>query len=65
MSLLHDAIATKKFDTRMIERNLQRGQVSAEEVEKAVKALPDDSENVHQVTSDDLAFQEELSRRSR
>ena len=63
MALLHESIAEKKFDTRMVERNVQRTQLTAGEVEKYVKDLPDDSENLDVVTLEDLEFQEKVSRR--
>ncbi|NDD91137.1 hypothetical protein EBZ37_03530 [bacterium] len=64
MALLHESIADKKFDTRMVERNVQRGQLSATDVDKFVKDLPDDSGNFEVVTNEDLEFQEKVSRRS-
>ena len=63
MALLHESIADKKFDTRMLDRNVQRGQLTPTEVEKFLKALPDDGENLAQVTEEDLEFQEKISRR--
>jgi hypothetical protein len=64
MALLHEAMADKKFDTRMAERNIQRGQLTQAELDKVLKDLPDDAANVIVVTSDDLDFQERISRRS-
>jgi hypothetical protein len=64
MPLLHDSTNEKKFDVRMVERNLTRGQVSHDEIEKVLKALPDDSANAITVTDADLEKQELLSRRS-
>ena len=64
MALLHESIADKKFDTRMVERNVQRGQLSSAEAEKNLKELPDDSANLDVVTVEDLEFQERISRRS-
>ncbi|MBU6376314.1 MAG: hypothetical protein KGQ59_09990 [Bdellovibrionales bacterium] len=63
MALLHESIADKKFDTRMIERNVQRGQLNASEVDKFLKDLPDDSGSFEVVTEEDLEFQEKVSRR--
>lgn len=63
MALLHESIAGKKFDTRMIERNTQRGQLSPAELEKFLKDLPDDSGHFEIVTQEDLEFQEKISRR--
>jgi hypothetical protein len=64
MPLLHDSTNEKKFDVRMVERNLTRGQVSHDEIEKVLKTLPDDSANAITVTDADLEKQELLSRRS-
>ena len=55
MVLLHDAVDSKKLDTRMVERNVTRGVISANDVDKAVKALPDDSENAEYVNIQSLA----------
>jgi hypothetical protein len=54
MSLLHEAIQDKKFDTRMIERNLVRNVVSDKEVKTSIEKLPDDSENAEFISLDDL-----------
>jgi hypothetical protein len=43
MTLLHDAVEAKKFDTRVLERNLTRGVITDAEVKKAAQALPDDA----------------------
>ena len=43
MTLLHDAIEAKKFDTRVLECNLTRGVITDAEVKKAVQSLPDDA----------------------
>ena len=63
MALLHESIVDKKFDTRMIERNTQRGQLSPAELEKFLKDLPDESGNIEFVSQEDLEFQEKTSRR--
>ena len=57
MSLLHDAIIEKKFDTRMVEKNLVRNVVADKEVKAHVEALPDDSENAHFISLDELEDQ--------
>jgi hypothetical protein len=54
MTLLHDATEFKKLDVRMVERNLARGVVSQDEVEKSAKKLPDDAENADYTIVDDL-----------
>lgn len=61
MTLLHDAVEAKKFDIRTVERNMTRGVVSADEVEKAVKKLPDDTEAGDWVSIDSLMKDDEGS----
>ena len=63
MPLLHDSVNEKKFDVRMVERNVQRSLVQSEEVEKFIKSLPDDAANAVAVSEADLEKQEMLSRR--
>ncbi len=55
MSLLHEAVEEKMFDVRMIERNVARGTLQAEEVSKAAKKLTDDAENADYIAIDSLA----------
>lgn len=54
MSLLHDGILAKKFDVRMLEKNLTRGVVTDQEVKKFVEQLPDDSENAAFANVEDI-----------
>jgi hypothetical protein len=54
MALLHEAVEKKKMDTRMVERNVNRGVISQADVDAAVKALPDDAENATWVAIDSL-----------
>ena len=54
MTLLHEAVDAKKLDTRMVERNITRGVVSADEHDRAVKKLPDDAENAEYISLDTL-----------
>lgn len=61
MTLLHEAVEAKNFDTRMIERGLTRGIVSQDQVEKTAKALTDDSANALAVSLDDLAAWDGMS----
>lgn len=63
MPLLHDSTNEKKFDVRMVERNVTRGQVTQDEIDRVLKSLPDDSANAITVTEADLEKQELLSRR--
>jgi hypothetical protein len=54
MSLLHDSINEKKFDTRMLEKNLVRNVVTDKEAKAKVEALPDDAENAEYISLDEL-----------
>ncbi len=54
MTLLFDATEAKKFDSRVIERNVQRGTTKSEDYEKFLKELPDESENAEIVSIDAL-----------
>ncbi len=55
MALLHEAVEEKKLDVRVVERNITRGAVSAEEAKKAVSQLPDDAENAIWISVDRIA----------
>jgi type II secretory pathway component PulK len=55
MTLLHDAMTEKKLDTRVLERNVSRGVIRAEDAQKAAKELPDDAANAEFVSVDELA----------
>ncbi len=55
MTLLHEAFDAKNFDVRLVERNQTRNVVTSEDVEKAVKKLPDDAANAEWVSIEDLA----------
>jgi hypothetical protein len=61
MTLLHDAVEAKKLDTRVVERNQNRGMISADDVEKAVKKLPDDADAGDWVSIDSLMKDDEGS----
>lgn len=54
MALLHDSVGFKRLDVRLIERNIERGVLNADELAQAVKALPDDSENAEWVSVESL-----------
>ncbi len=54
MVLLDEAVEKKKFDTRMIERNVARNVVSSVEVEKMFSQLPDDEESAIWVSTESL-----------
>jgi hypothetical protein len=55
MTLLHDSIMEKKLDTRLVEKNLAKGILSPADHEKALKALPDDSDNADYTNLEELA----------
>lgn len=55
MTLLKDATEAKKFDTRVMERNVQRGFTKIDDLEKFVKDLRDDSENAEYISIEELA----------
>jgi len=55
MALLHEAVEKKKLDVRMVERNVSRGVISQADVDQAVKALPDDSDNAIYISVESLA----------
>lgn len=54
MTLLHEAVDAKKLDVRMVERNLTRGAISADDVEKGLKKLQDDAENADYINVEAL-----------
>ncbi len=54
MVLLNDAVQEKKFDVRIIEKNVERGVLSSDELAKALKTLPDDSAHAQFVSVDSL-----------
>lgn len=55
MTLLHEAVDAKKFDVRMVERNVTRGVVSSEDAAKISKQLPDDADNGEWVSLESIA----------
>ena len=54
MSLLHDSIQEKKFDVRMLDKNLVRNVVSDKDVKSHLEQLPDDSENASYTNIEEL-----------
>ena len=55
MGILKEAVESKKFDIRVMERNIERGLISPTEAEKFVKDLPDDSGNADWLNVEELA----------
>ena len=52
--MLSDATKDKKMDIRVLEKNLSRGVISAEEAQAAVKKLKDDADNAIWVNVEEL-----------
>jgi len=61
MSLLHEAVDQKKFDSRITQRNMERGILRPEEFDKFVKSLPDDAEKATSISLDTLMADESSS----
>ena len=57
MTLLHEAVDFKKMDVRLAERNVTRGVLTPEEMEKNFKKLPDDAANAEWVSLEQLHSQ--------
>jgi hypothetical protein len=55
MTLLHEAVEAKKFDVRVIERNVARNVISAADADKNAKALPDDAEASEWISIESIA----------
>lgn len=49
MTLLSESVESKKFDVRVAQRSVERGKLKAEELQKFVETLPDDSANAEYV----------------
>ncbi|MBC7386453.1 MAG: hypothetical protein H7301_09890 [Cryobacterium sp.] len=54
MTLLFDATEAKKFDSRIVERNIQRGSAKQDDYDKFVKDLADDADNAETVSIEAL-----------
>jgi hypothetical protein len=54
LPLLNQSLEIKKFDVRMIERSVQRGLMSRDEVAAQMAQLPDDAENAEFISVDTL-----------
>ena len=54
MALLHDSVDSKKLDTRMIERNINRGVISRQDYDVSITQLADDGENAEWVSIETL-----------
>ena len=52
--LLKDAVEQKKFDIRVLEKNMTRGLVPHDEIEKYLKQLSDESEFADWINPEDL-----------
>ena len=54
MALLNEAVDAKKLDVRLVERNINRGVISQDDLEKSLKKLSDDSENAEWISIETL-----------
>jgi hypothetical protein len=54
MTLLSNASEAKKFDTRVVERNISRGTAQQDDYEKFLQELPDDAENAETISIEAL-----------
>jgi hypothetical protein len=54
MSLLHESIQEKKFDVRMLDKNLVRNVISDKDLKTHLEQLPDDSENASYLNIEEL-----------
>lgn len=62
MSLLHESIDKKKFDTRVVDKNLVRSVITDAEYKQFIAKLPDDSENVQYVGVEEIDASEAASK---
>lgn len=56
MTLLHEALEAKKFDSRTVERAIQKGVLKQEDHDKAVQQLKDDADNAEWTNLETLAL---------
>lgn len=54
MITLKKAMDEKKFDTRLIESQLQNGKITQKEYEEFLKTLPDSQDNAGSISIEDL-----------
>jgi hypothetical protein len=54
MSLLHDSIQEKKFDVRMLDKNLVRNVITDKDLKTHLEQLPDDSANADFLNIEEL-----------
>lgn len=54
MTLLYEAVDQKKFDTRLVERNLARGVVTHAESQQNIQSLPDDAANAEFISVESI-----------
>lgn len=54
MSLLNESIQNKKFDVRMVDKNLFRNVITDKDLKTHLEKLPDDSENAHYVNIEEI-----------
>jgi hypothetical protein len=63
MTLLHEAVDAKKFDNRVVSRNIDRGLVPPNDAKKITENLPDDAANAEYVSIEDIAQSEGSGRK--
>ncbi len=63
MTLLHEAVDAKKFDNRVVARNVDRGVVTPGEAQKITDGLPDDAANAEYVSIEEIAQSEGSGRK--
>lgn len=54
MSLLHESIQEKKFDVRVVEKNLTRNVTTEKDLKAHLDALKDDSENANYISLEEI-----------
>lgn len=54
MSILSRALEEKEFDIRVTQRNLAKGKILHEELDRHLKKLPDETANAEYVSIEDL-----------
>jgi hypothetical protein len=52
---LHQALQEKRYDVRLMDRNLQSGAIQAQDLEKMRKELPDLSHNTENLNLDNAS----------
>lgn len=64
MTLLHEAFEAKKFDVRLLEKNVSRNKLNSNDVDAYLKQLPDDAENAEYISLEAIMNDGEVVTRS-